>query len=170
MYTTKQLPSAAMETLKQFSDKHISMETHGQQYSTTIYIIIFELDHTTDRPKLEYVCLEFHYIYEFQQAGKQLAEVRRVLFPHVHYSHAYTIDYLELHTLHNRRYYGNALFLIRSYVGSKLCHSVLETWFSSHFMVNQRLSVFRVGSLSKNWLGRFTSSANVCRDIAVFGT
>jgi hypothetical protein len=47
MYTTKQLPSAAMETLKQFSDKHISMETHGQQYSTTIYNISFELGHTT---------------------------------------------------------------------------------------------------------------------------
>jgi hypothetical protein len=35
MYTTKQLPSAAMETLKQFSDKHVSMETYGQQYNTT---------------------------------------------------------------------------------------------------------------------------------------
>jgi hypothetical protein len=35
MYTTKQLPSAAMETLKQFTDKHVSMETHGQQYNTT---------------------------------------------------------------------------------------------------------------------------------------
>jgi hypothetical protein len=35
MYTTKQLPSAAMETLKQFSDKHVSIETHGQQYNTT---------------------------------------------------------------------------------------------------------------------------------------
>jgi hypothetical protein len=47
MYTTKQLPSADMETLKQFSDKHVSMETHGQQYSTTIYNISFELGHTT---------------------------------------------------------------------------------------------------------------------------
>jgi heme/copper-type cytochrome/quinol oxidase subunit 2 len=37
------LPSAAMETLKQFSDKHISMETHGQQYN-----INFELGHITD--------------------------------------------------------------------------------------------------------------------------
>jgi hypothetical protein len=46
MYTTKQLPSATMKTLKQFSDKHVSMETHGQQYNTTIYIN-FELGHTT---------------------------------------------------------------------------------------------------------------------------
>jgi hypothetical protein len=46
MYTTKQLPSAAMETLKQFGDKHVSMETHGQQYDT-IYNINFELGHTT---------------------------------------------------------------------------------------------------------------------------
>jgi hypothetical protein len=47
MYTTKQLSSAAMETLKQFSDKHVSMETHGQQYNTTIYNMKFELGHTT---------------------------------------------------------------------------------------------------------------------------
>jgi hypothetical protein len=50
MYTTKQLPSAAMETLKQFCDKHVSMETHGQQYNTTIYNINFELGHTTLEP------------------------------------------------------------------------------------------------------------------------
>jgi hypothetical protein len=37
-----------METLKQFSDKHVSMETHGQQYNTTIYNINFELGHTTN--------------------------------------------------------------------------------------------------------------------------
>jgi hypothetical protein len=36
-----------METLKQFGDKHVSMETHGQQYNTTIYNINFELGHTT---------------------------------------------------------------------------------------------------------------------------
>jgi hypothetical protein len=36
-----------METLKQFGDKHVSMETHGQQCSTTIYNINFELGHTT---------------------------------------------------------------------------------------------------------------------------
>jgi hypothetical protein len=48
MYTTKQLPSAAMETLKQFSDKHVSMETYGQQYNTPIYNINFELGHTTN--------------------------------------------------------------------------------------------------------------------------
>jgi hypothetical protein len=36
-----------METLKQFGDKHISMDAHGQQYNTTIYIINFELGHTT---------------------------------------------------------------------------------------------------------------------------
>jgi hypothetical protein len=47
MYTTRQLPSAAMETLKQFSYKHVSMETHGQQYNTAIYSINFELGHTT---------------------------------------------------------------------------------------------------------------------------
>jgi hypothetical protein len=46
MYTRKQLPSATMETLKQFGDKHVSMDTHGQQYNTTIYIN-FELGHTT---------------------------------------------------------------------------------------------------------------------------
>jgi hypothetical protein len=41
MYKTKPLPSATMETLKQFGDKHVSMETHGQQYNynTTIKII-----------------------------------------------------------------------------------------------------------------------------------
>jgi hypothetical protein len=48
MYTIKQLPSAAMETLKQFSDKHVAMETHGQQYNTTRYNINFELGHATD--------------------------------------------------------------------------------------------------------------------------
>jgi hypothetical protein len=42
MYTTKQLPSATMETLKQFGDKHVSMDTHGQQYNTTVYNINFE--------------------------------------------------------------------------------------------------------------------------------
>jgi hypothetical protein len=47
MYTTKQLPSPAMETLKQFSDKNVSMETHRQQYNTPIYSINFELGHTT---------------------------------------------------------------------------------------------------------------------------
>jgi hypothetical protein len=36
-----------METLKQFGDKHVPMETHGQQYNTTIYNINFELGHTT---------------------------------------------------------------------------------------------------------------------------
>jgi hypothetical protein len=36
-----------MGTLKQFGDKHISMDTHGQQYNTTIYNINFELGHTT---------------------------------------------------------------------------------------------------------------------------
>jgi hypothetical protein len=36
-----------METLKQFGDKHVSMDTHGQQYNTTIYNINFELGHTT---------------------------------------------------------------------------------------------------------------------------
>jgi hypothetical protein len=36
-----------METLKQFADKHVPMDTHGQQYSTTIYNINFELGHTT---------------------------------------------------------------------------------------------------------------------------
>jgi hypothetical protein len=36
-----------METLKQFGDKHVSMDTHGQQYNTTIYIN-FELGHTTE--------------------------------------------------------------------------------------------------------------------------
>jgi hypothetical protein len=36
-----------METLKQFGDKHVSMETHGQQYNTTIYNINFDLGHTT---------------------------------------------------------------------------------------------------------------------------
>jgi hypothetical protein len=36
-----------METLKQFGDKHVSMDTHGQQYKTTIYNINFELGHTT---------------------------------------------------------------------------------------------------------------------------
>jgi hypothetical protein len=36
-----------METLKQFGDKHVSMDTHGQQYTTTIYNINFELGHTT---------------------------------------------------------------------------------------------------------------------------
>jgi hypothetical protein len=51
MYTTKQLPSAAMETLEQFSDKHASMETHGQQYNTTIYNINFETGHTTARTR-----------------------------------------------------------------------------------------------------------------------
>jgi hypothetical protein len=48
MYTTRQLPSATMDTLKQFGNKHVSMETHGQQYNTTIYNINFELGHTTD--------------------------------------------------------------------------------------------------------------------------
>jgi hypothetical protein len=48
MYTTKQLPSATIEILKQLGDKHVSMETHGQQYNTTIYNINFELGHTTD--------------------------------------------------------------------------------------------------------------------------
>jgi hypothetical protein len=38
-----------METLKQFGDKHVSMDTHGQQYNTTIYNINFELGHTTKR-------------------------------------------------------------------------------------------------------------------------
>jgi hypothetical protein len=46
MYITRQLPSATMELLKQFGDKHVSMETRGQQYNTTIYIN-FELGHTT---------------------------------------------------------------------------------------------------------------------------
>jgi hypothetical protein len=53
MYTTKQLPSATRETLKQFSDKHVSMETHGQQYNTTIYNINFELGHTTRNTNLD---------------------------------------------------------------------------------------------------------------------
>jgi hypothetical protein len=72
------------------------------------------------RPKLEYVCcLEFCYIYECQQAGTHLGKVHSPVFPHVHYSYTCTVDFLELHTLHNRRYYCNALFLIQSYVGSK---------------------------------------------------
>jgi hypothetical protein len=36
-----------MDTLKQFGDKHVSMDTLGQQYNTTIYNINFELGHTT---------------------------------------------------------------------------------------------------------------------------
>jgi hypothetical protein len=36
-----------MEALEQFSDKHVSMETHGQQYNTTIYNFNIELGHTT---------------------------------------------------------------------------------------------------------------------------
>jgi hypothetical protein len=55
MYTTKQLPSAAMGTLKQFSDKHVSMETHGQQYNTTIYNINFELGHMTPLIKFKFL-------------------------------------------------------------------------------------------------------------------
>jgi hypothetical protein len=43
----KAIAFCAMETLKQFSDKHISMETHGQQYNTTVYNINFELGQTT---------------------------------------------------------------------------------------------------------------------------
>jgi hypothetical protein len=41
MYTTKPLPSATMETLKHFDDKHVPMETHDQEYNynTTIKII-----------------------------------------------------------------------------------------------------------------------------------
>jgi hypothetical protein len=33
-----------METLKQFGDKHVSMDTHGQQYNTTTYINFELLD------------------------------------------------------------------------------------------------------------------------------
>jgi hypothetical protein len=68
MYTTKQLPSAAMETLKQFSDKHVSMETHGQQYSTAINNINFELGHTTLSPLISYdpwlhsICSTSHWV------------------------------------------------------------------------------------------------------------
>jgi hypothetical protein len=42
---------ATMETLKQFRDKHVSMDTNGQQYNTTIYNINFELGHTTVLPE-----------------------------------------------------------------------------------------------------------------------
>jgi hypothetical protein len=60
MYTTKQLPSAAMETLKQFSDKHVCMETHGQEYNT-IYNINFELGHTS--PLLKFRFLVFNNLF-----------------------------------------------------------------------------------------------------------
>jgi hypothetical protein len=46
-----------METLKQFGDKHVSMDTHEQQYNTTIYIN-FELGHTT--PLLKFKFLVFN--------------------------------------------------------------------------------------------------------------
>jgi hypothetical protein len=51
MYITRQ-------TLKQFGDKHVSMDTHGQHYNTTIYIINFELGHTT--PLLKFKFLVFN--------------------------------------------------------------------------------------------------------------
>jgi hypothetical protein len=70
-------------------------------------------------------------MYECQQDGtpgrSSHSSVLIISFQHVYYSYACTIDYLELHTLHNRRYYCDALFLNQSYVCSKLCLSVLET-------------------------------------------
>jgi hypothetical protein len=42
-------------------------------------------------------------------------------FPHVHYSYAYGLEHLKLHTLHKRRYHLDALFLIQVYLGSIFC-------------------------------------------------
>jgi hypothetical protein len=47
-------------------------------------------------------------------------------FPYVHYSYAYALEHLKLHTSHKRRYHLDALFLIQVYLGSIFC-PLLET-------------------------------------------
>jgi hypothetical protein len=60
----------------------------------------------------------------FQQKFAALCYYR--FFPHVHYSYANALEYLKLHTVCQRRYHLDALFLIQVCRGLKYCPSLLE--------------------------------------------
>jgi hypothetical protein len=79
------------------------------------------------------------------------------LVPHVHYSYAYDLQYLNYNALRKRKYHLDALFLIKVYLGSKSCPSVLENvdprvpapyiWDYSLFIVcssDKKLSFFQI--------------------------
>jgi hypothetical protein len=49
------------------------------------------------------------------------------VFHHVHYSYAYVLQQLKLHTLRARGYHFDALFLYQAYIGSKFSSSLLKS-------------------------------------------
>jgi hypothetical protein len=90
---------------------------------------------------------------------------------HVHYSYAYILEQLELHTLRKRRYHIDAPFPFLVYRVSKYCPLLETVGLRAPARCIMDFSLFSVCSSSKNYpSARCASSAKVCRDVKVFGT
>jgi hypothetical protein len=151
---------------------------HTLTFSFSSMDCLYMLYFTLVRSKLEYASVVWNSVIttdanKLERIQQKFAVFCYNLFlPHVHCSYAKALEYLKLHTLRNRRYRLDAIFLIQVYCGLKYCPSLLE---AVGLRVPTRylrdFSMFIFSPSLKNCPARCASAANVvCRDFDVFKT